>query len=339
MTTATPSPLAYSLERTAAGTWKAHVQGLPLSHPLDGTTALPSDIETGGEAHAYMQARLPGARYMSPDQKRGRKYRGAYPSKIRELFAAGSLWVATCNNGARYSIPAGSGLPVPALGHCVLAFERTDWTGETYGPETDTTGTCLPAREREALEALYLDNRPDPLSPVDAANRVQGRAFVTCARYNRFNVRDASGAVIATRATLYGPNGAQIVAETMNRRAAETATAETERLERLERNRADRTRRDNVEYHAGRAARVAGEALEACPYLEGGERAARWTLGWNEAPAPLEGLDAIAAALEALDADLRALASTRGSHSVQAIERRDSFRETVRSILQARTAA
>lgn len=42
-------------------------------------------------------------------------------------------------------------------------------------------------------------------------------------------------------------------------------------------------RRDNVEYHAGRAAFAAGVPLADCPYLAGGERAARWTLGWQEA--------------------------------------------------------
>lgn len=42
-------------------------------------------------------------------------------------------------------------------------------------------------------------------------------------------------------------------------------------------------RRDNVEYHAGKAAFAAGEAQEDCPYCAGGERAARWNLGWREA--------------------------------------------------------
>lgn len=42
-------------------------------------------------------------------------------------------------------------------------------------------------------------------------------------------------------------------------------------------------RRDNCEYHAGKAARRAGEPESACPYMAGGERAARWTLGWREA--------------------------------------------------------
>lgn len=42
-------------------------------------------------------------------------------------------------------------------------------------------------------------------------------------------------------------------------------------------------RRDNTEWHAGRDARAAGEPLEACPYSAGGERAARWDLGWREA--------------------------------------------------------
>lgn len=43
-------------------------------------------------------------------------------------------------------------------------------------------------------------------------------------------------------------------------------------------------RRDNVEYHAGRGAYAAGVASDACPYPAGGERAARWLAGWNDAP-------------------------------------------------------
>lgn len=42
-------------------------------------------------------------------------------------------------------------------------------------------------------------------------------------------------------------------------------------------------RRDNVEYHAGRVAMLAGKPESDCPYLAGGERAARWALGWGEA--------------------------------------------------------
>ena len=49
-------------------------------------------------------------------------------------------------------------------------------------------------------------------------------------------------------------------------------------------------RRDNVEYHAGKAARLAGGTLDDCPYSDGGERAERWTLGWTEA-APVQTID------------------------------------------------
>ncbi len=42
-------------------------------------------------------------------------------------------------------------------------------------------------------------------------------------------------------------------------------------------------RRDNTEYHAGRAAWGANATKDTCPYLAGGERAARWDLGWQEA--------------------------------------------------------
>jgi ribosome modulation factor len=43
-------------------------------------------------------------------------------------------------------------------------------------------------------------------------------------------------------------------------------------------------RRDNVEFHAGSKAFADGVPSDACPYLAGGERAARWLAGWNEAP-------------------------------------------------------
>lgn len=42
-------------------------------------------------------------------------------------------------------------------------------------------------------------------------------------------------------------------------------------------------RRDNVEYHAGKAAHAEGKAESDCPYMAGGDRAARWTLGFREA--------------------------------------------------------
>lgn len=42
-------------------------------------------------------------------------------------------------------------------------------------------------------------------------------------------------------------------------------------------------RRDNVEYHAGKAAGEQGKPLSDCPYLADGERAARWNLGWQDA--------------------------------------------------------
>jgi hypothetical protein len=52
-------------------------------------------------------------------------------------------------------------------------------------------------------------------------------------------------------------------------------------------------RRDNVEYHAGRAAFASGAVPAAMPYREGGERAARWNLGYGDARR--EALDAAAA--------------------------------------------
>lgn len=62
--------------------------------------------------------------------------------------------------------------------------------------------------------------------------------------------------------------------------ALETAR-EAERAAKAET--AKPVRRDNVEYHAGKAAHAAGEAETACPYMAGGDRAARWTLGFREA--------------------------------------------------------
>lgn len=104
-------------------------------------------------------------------------------------------------------------------------------------------------------------------------------------------------------------------------------------------------RRDNVEYHAGRAARRAGVAITDCPYLSDGVRAARWNLGWNDSDASERDADAvrprsdatrltlIAAALDSCGTDLRALASTRGMNSVPAIERRDAALAAIRAAL------
>lgn len=67
------------------------------------------------------------------------------------------------------------------------------------------------------------------------------------------------------------------------RALAESWKAElTERKAAVLRDQAATVRRDNVEFHAGKAARAAGEPQTACPYLADGERAARWTRGWNE---------------------------------------------------------
>lgn len=49
-------------------------------------------------------------------------------------------------------------------------------------------------------------------------------------------------------------------------------------------------RRDNVEYYEGRKAYAAGADAAAMPYSEGGERAARWSLGYAEAKADAESL-------------------------------------------------
>lgn len=54
-------------------------------------------------------------------------------------------------------------------------------------------------------------------------------------------------------------------------------------------------RRDNVEYHAGRDAWAANQTKDSNPYSPGGERAARWNLGWQEAcdsSAPVRTIDA-----------------------------------------------
>lgn len=58
-------------------------------------------------------------------------------------------------------------------------------------------------------------------------------------------------------------------------------------------------RRDNVEYHAGRKARRDGVAETDCPYLAGGERAARWALGWSDADASERDAEALRAAADA----------------------------------------
>lgn len=73
------------------------------------------------------------------------------------------------------------------------------------------------------------------------------------------------------------------------------------------------TRRDNIEYHAGQSAKRAGEAADACPYPAGGERAARWALGWQEVNPERETLAAIRAALDSNAGTYSRLAAIRAA--------------------------
>lgn len=83
-------------------------------------------------------------------------------------------------------------------------------------------------------------------------------------------------------------------------------------------------RRDNVEYHNGKAARRAGEPETAFPYLAGGERAARWTLGWNEGAPAVQTIDMTPTWAEILPALLAAL--TDGTPEGQGIARTELAR-------------
>lgn len=82
-------------------------------------------------------------------------------------------------------------------------------------------------------------------------------------------------------------------------------------------------RRDNVEYHAGRAAHGEGKAADDCPYLAGGERAARWTLGWREAADE-------AAPVSTVRLNLRRQAE--GMAEIAKAEQRGAIAETVSAI-------
>lgn len=73
------------------------------------------------------------------------------------------------------------------------------------------------------------------------------------------------------------------------------------------------TRRDNVEYYAGQNAKRLGAPADSCPYAAGGERAARWSLGWQEVNLERETLAAIRAALDSNARTYSRLAAIRSA--------------------------
>lgn len=211
---------------------------------------------TGGEAHKDIQGRFPGARYapQAPTHLR-RKYRGKYPRNIRSIGIVGALALVDCNDGDRYSIPVSGNRPMPAIGDHVAAFERTDTHGATYSPDNAADGSNL---EPEALASI-------------------------CARYDAARVdiaADVKAGIAATWAALLPSAPATVEPEAAPIRMTQSRTADGASVL------SESYRRDNVEYHAGKAAREAGQSLADCPYMAGGVRAGRWTLGWHEGVSP-----------------------------------------------------
>lgn len=200
--TAFVEPLSYTLARTndvaGAPQWRADVPGLPIGAPWSGCNDLPADIVTGGDAHAFMQAVVPGARYAPQNRKRTRKYRGAYPMRICELFTAGNLAVVTVNAGYRYSLPLGGLRMEPRMGDDVTAFERTDTNGGTYQPDTGVTGETLAPDQFAAIDAINAAARVDLPSPRDTAAATAARFTVVRLRgrpLNCWSVRKPGGAL------------------------------------------------------------------------------------------------------------------------------------------------
>lgn len=227
-------PPTYQLARTsvadgdATNGWQAWIYRKGLSAvALD----LPAHIVTGGDAHKYMQAAFVGARYAPQSApKAARKYRGKYPSAIKMTGVTGNLVMVDTNDGRRYSIPVNDGLPLPKLGDCVGAFERTDEHGATYSPDYGTKGENMTEGEIAAICARYDDARRDIAAPLKTEIAKTWAKFLPA--------------------------------------MSEPAPA---------------VRRDNVEYHAGRDAWAANKTKDSNPYPAGGERAARWDLGWQTA--------------------------------------------------------
>lgn len=102
---------------------------------------------------------------------------------------------------------------------------------------------------------------------------------------------------------------------------------------------AAQVRRDNVEYHAGRAAWGANQTKDSNPYPVDGERAARWDLGWQEAcdnGDPVKVSD-IGAALERLDSILEGIPTMRALSALgseRATRGKREARALVASILE-----
>lgn len=154
---------------------------------------------------------------------------------------------------------------------------------------------------RDGVQLNYLGKRAGaPVQP----NHIPNAWAIVRAAWNDLciEMRDAMAAEEIDRESMSGPerralrraeeNNAEAIKADVRRRVEsfvpaireEPATVEPEAA-------AYPVRRDNVEYHNGKAARRAGKPETDCPYLAGGERAARWTLGWNEGAPAVQTID------------------------------------------------
>lgn len=248
-------------------------------------------------------------------------YRGKYPTRARSVSCGATGLHVELNNGLRLWSYGAKLRELPRVGHdFAQALESAAaMSAEQYAalceaaelsrkaPEgaTNVARTIARAEKaaaiRDKLESILA---PAPAAPETLAERAginvrpvmsdNGPAFeaapVLIAETARARYWRTQAGFVSTLP------GAELTADTgagyarldalmrLKGESAETIDS-TLRAEVLRLEQAGRVRRDNVEYHAGRAAFEAGQVPAAMPYSEGGERAARWNLGYREAQA------------------------------------------------------
>ena len=185
-------------------------------------------------------------------------YRGKYPARARSVShsRAAGLHVEL-NDGTRLWTAKAAELPKCGDDMSGALAEAVPMTAEQYAELQRAAHIRREAAGLPGYDAAAEESRAileSILSPDERAETVKAELFAA-----------------------YGTDRAELEAEA--KAAAPVRLVQTRGPDGESR----LVRRDNVEYHAGKAAFAAGEAQEDCPYCAGGERAARWNLGWREA--------------------------------------------------------
>lgn len=231
-------------------------------------------------------------------------YRGKYPARPRSISHGTTGTHIELNDGTRLWSAARTGVLAalrlsdkPDLSATVDAAERmTESQYATLLEAADLLRGRLAERRANGKALAELEARARAmvesiLSPDERAEKAKAELF---AAYGTDRAELEAEAKAAAGLADETPGGASAAIDGLADRAAVrlVQTRGPDGESRL-------VRRDNVEYHAGRKAFADGEAQEDCPYCPGGERGARWNLGWREAAAEAD-------EREAAEADERA---------------------------------